>query len=135
MDDIVDFVRIYIEDMKVLEEETNELAMALENNIKEEAPYDQGRLRRSIRVDTRIADTYSIIAGTYDEGLAPHGDFVLMGTRPHKIEAKSAGGIFYEGIYTEPGKNPHPYKSVMHPGTKPDDFLGRGLQQTVENYR
>ena len=130
MDDIVDFVRIYIEDLKVLETETNDLARSLENHIKDEAPYDQGRLSRSIRVDTRIADTYSIITGTYDEGLAPHGDFVLMGTRPHKIEAKNAGGIYYDGI---PGD--HPYKSVMHPGTKPDDFLGRGLQQTLENYR
>ena len=126
MDDIVDFMRIYIEDINVLGEVTDEIAMDLENNIKDEAPYDQGRLRRSIRVDTRLYSNYSIVTGYYDEGLAPHGDFVLMGSSMHEIWAKNAKAL----------KTPYGYfKKVVHPGTKPDDFLGRGLDRTMEAYK
>lgn len=130
MDDIVDFVRVYIDDLKILEETTNEITMSLENNIKDEAPYDQGRLRRSIRVDTRIYEDYSIITGYWDEGLAPHGEFVLMGTRPHEILPKNKKALSWDGMAFD-----YPVRRVMHPGTKPDDFLGRGLEQTVRAYR
>lgn len=119
MDDIVDFMRIYIEDINVLGEVTDEIAMDLENNIKEEAPYDQGRLRRSIRVDTRIYENYSIITGYWDEGLAPHGIYVLAGTGP--VQGKLM-------------KMPWGYR-MSRKGTEANDFLGRGLEQTVRMYR
>ena len=109
MGEIKDFVSLYIRDSDILEEATNKLAMNLENNIKaqlwEGHGYDQGRLKRAIRVVTQIYDTYSILIGYYDEGLAPHGIFVLSGIRG-KGEAKSG----------------------------PIDFLGDGLNKTLEAY-
>ena len=125
MGEIKDFVTLYIENSDILENYTNEIALALQNNIKKEAPYKQGRLKRSIRVDTRLYDKYSIITGYWDEGIAPHGIYVLAGTKPHTIRAKKAKAL----------KTPYgAFKKVQHPGTKPNDFLGRGLQSTIELY-
>ena len=126
MGELTSFIEIYIDDSDLLEEVTNDIAVTLEDNIKAEAPYLQGRLRRSIRVDSRVYKKYAVITGTWDEGLAPHGIYVLMGTDPHEIWAKNAKAL------------PTPYgyfKKVMHPGTKANDFLGRGLKKTVEAYR
>jgi len=131
MGEITDFVKIYIEaDSGILEEETNKLSVNLESNIKVEAPYDQGRLRRSIRVDSRIYNNYSIITGTWDENLAPHGIYVLTGTKPHEIRPRSKKALAWDGMPTD-----YPVMVVNHPGTKPNDFLGRGLQRTLEAYR
>ena len=128
MGEIRDFVELYIENSDILRKETYKLALNLENNIKREAPYDDGRLKRSIRVDTRIYDKYSIITGYWDEGLAPHGIYVLAGTKPHVITPKSKKALFWKGAS-------HPVMRVNHPGTKPNDFLGRGLTRTVANYK
>ena len=119
MEDITDFVKVYIDDLRLLEETTNDIAMSLEDNIKDEAPYDQGRLRRSIRVDTRLYDTHSLVTGYFDEGLAPHGVYVLFGSGP--VEGK-------------PMKMPWGWRTKRKaiPG---DDFLGRGLERTLEAYK
>lgn len=125
MGEITDFVELYIEDSDILPSQTYSIALDLQNSIKKEAPYDQGRLKRSIRVDTRINKKFSIITGYYDEGLAPHGIYVLAGTAPHVIKPKSKKAL----------KTPYgAFKKVNHPGTKPNDFLGRGLLNIVEAY-
>lgn len=120
MGEIKDFVHMYIQDSDILEEATNELAMNLENYIKIEAPYDQGRLRRSIRVVSLIYVDYAIVHGYFDAGVAPHGIYVLTGTRPHPITFTNRWGT---------------KTTVQHPGTKPNDFLGRGLQRTMRLYQ
>jgi hypothetical protein len=125
MGEITDFVHLYIENSDILAVKTYEIARSLQNNIKKQAPYLQGRLKRSIRTDVRLTKKFSIITGYYDEGLAPHGDYVLFGTQPHEIRAKNAGAL----------KTPYGlFKKVNHPGTKPNDFLGRGLLDTVAMY-
>ena len=125
MGEITDFVNLYIENSDILAKKTYQIARALQNNIKKEAPYKQGRLKRSIRVDTRIEKKFSIITGYYDEGIAPHGDYILFGTPPHEIRAKNAKAL----------KTPYGYfKKVEHPGTKANDFLGRGLLDTIAMY-
>ncbi len=126
MGEITKFVELYVEDSDILEVKTHEIALSLQNNIKKQAPYYQGRLKRSIRVDTRIAKKFSVITGYWDEGLAPHGIFVLAGTRPHVIRAKNKNAL-----NTPNG----PFKKVNHPGTKPNDFLGRGLLDTIAMYK
>ena len=136
MDDITDFFKVYIDDSKILEEETNNIAISLESNIKREAPFDQGRLRRSIRVDTRIYENYGLVTGYWDEGLAPHGIYVLAGTKPHDIRPRHKKALAWEGMPTKNKKGEsYPVKVVHHPGTKPNDFLGRGLEKTLEAYR
>lgn len=119
MGEIKNFVHLYIQDSDILEEATNKLAMNLENNIKNEAPYDQGRFRRSIRVVSHVYDQYALIHGYYDAGLAPHGWFVLTGS-------KAVSGKLM--------KMPWGYRTKRR-AIKPNDFLGRGLQRTLEAYR
>ena len=120
MGEIVDYVSLYLRDPALIAEYADEIAMNLEFNIKKEAPYDQGRLRRAIRVDTRLFENYALITGYWDEGLAPHGIFVLLGTKPHPITFTNRWGT---------------KTTVQHPGTKPNDFLGRGLSKTLEAYQ
>ena len=102
-----------------LAEKTDEIAMDLQSNIKREAPYDQGRLKRSIRVDTRMYPTYGLVTGYWDEGLAPHGIYVLAGS-------KAVEGTLMHMPWGYRTKR----KAI--PG---NDFLGRGLEKTLENYK
>jgi len=118
MGEITDFVELYIENSDILKLRTNEIALDLQNNIKKEAPYDQGRLKRSIRVDTRIHDKYSIITGYYDEGIAPHGKFVLSGSKA--VDGKLM-------------KMPWGYRTKRKK-IPANDFLGRGLLDTIALY-
>lgn len=103
-----DLLAPYVADS--LEEKTNEISLDLENNIKaqlyEGHGYITGNLRSNIRVDSRLYKTYSIITGYYDEGNADYGEYVLRGIRG---------------------------KGVAKVG--PIDFLGDGLNKTLENYK
>jgi hypothetical protein len=118
MGEITDFVHLYIENSDILAVKTYEIARSLQNNIKKQAPYDQGRLKRSIRTDTRITSKFSIITGYYDEGIAPHGDYVLFGSKA--VDGKLM-------------KMPWGYRTKRRaiPG---NDFLGRGLLDTIAQY-
>ena len=125
MGEITRFVDLYIDNSDILAKRTYQIARALQNNIKKQAPYKEGRLKRSIRVDTRIEKKFSIITGYYDEGIAPHGDYVLFGTDPHEIRPKNKKALkTHYGVF----------KKVNHPGTKANDFLGRGLLDTIAMY-
>lgn len=118
MGEITDFVKLYIEDSDILENKTNEIALGLLNNIKKEAPYFQGRVKRSIRVDTRITSKFSIITGYFDEGVAPHGIYVLGGSKA--VDGKLM-------------KMPWGYRTKRK-AIPPNDFLGRGLLETIAMY-
>ena len=104
----MDYLNLYVEE--ALREKTNEVSLSLENNIKaqlyEGHGYDTGNLRRNIRVDSRINKNFSIITGYYDEGNADYGIYVIRGIRG---------------------------KGLAKAG--PIDFLGDGLQRTLEAYR
>ena len=108
MAEIMDYLNLYVEE--ALKEKTNEVALSLQNNIKaqlyEGHGYDTGNLRRNIRVDSRISKNFSIITGYYDEGNADYGEYVLRGIRG---------------------------KGLAKAG--PIDFLGDGLQRTLEAYK
>ena len=119
MGEIKDFVHMYIQDSDILEEATNNLAMYLENYIKIEAPYDQGRLRRSIRVVSLIYEEYAIVHGYFDAGVAPHGFYVLGGIKA--VEGKLM-------------KMPWGYRTKRK-SIPANDFLGRGLQRTMRLYQ
>jgi len=56
---------------------------------------------------------------------ASYAPLVEFGTKPHRIEAKDAKALFW------PGAN-HPVRSVQHPGTKPNDYMGRILAASQE---
>lgn len=109
MADITEYLKLYVEEE--IGKITDEVALSLENNIKaqlyEGHGRDTGNLRRNIRVDTRKVGQYSsIITGYYDEGNADYGEYVLRGIRG---------------------------KGLAKAG--PIDFLGDGLNKTLEAYR
>jgi hypothetical protein len=56
---------------------------------------------------------------------ANYAPMVEFGTAPHKIEATNAKALFW------PGAN-HPVRSVQHPGTKPNDYMGRIVAASQE---
>lgn len=122
MGEITDYVELYIQDSGILEEFTNEFSMSLQDDIRSQLweghGYDQGRLKRAIRVDSRFYKKYSIVTGTWDEGLAPHGIFILAGTSPVK------GKLM---------KMPWGYR-MSRKGTEGIDFLGDGLNKTMRLY-
>ena len=104
----MDYLNLYVEE--ALKEKTNEVALSLEGNIKSQLyeghGYITGNLRRNIRVDSRVNKNFSIITGYYDEGNADYGEYVLRGIRG---------------------------KGLAKVG--PIDFLGDGLERTLEAYR
>lgn len=118
MGEITDFVELYIENSDILEITANEIALDLINNIKKQAPYDQGRLKRSIRADTRVSKKSAVITGYWDEGVAPHGIYVLAGSKA------VAGKLM---------KMPWGYRTKRK-AIPANDFLGRGLLDTVAMY-
>lgn len=120
MGEITDYILLYLEQNETIKDKVDEIAMNLETNIKREAPYKQGRLKRSIRVDTRMYKGLAgLITGYWDEGLAPHGIFVLDGS-------KAVSGKLMN--------MPWGYRTKRK-AIPPNDFLGRGLERTLEAYR
>ena len=119
MGEITDFVELYIQDSDILKEVVDETSMNLENSIKSEAPYDQGRLRRSIRVVSQILKDHAVITGYYDEGLAPHGWFVITGS---------------QAVTNKLMKMPWGYRRSRK-SIPSNDFLGRGLEKALEFYK
>jgi hypothetical protein len=56
---------------------------------------------------------------------ASYAPLVEFGTAPHRIEAKDKKALFW------PGAN-HPVRSVQHPGTKPNDYMGKIISASQE---
>ena len=78
-------------------------------------------LRGGARVEEDLRDyriCYSIITGYWDEGVAPHGKFVLSGSRA--VEGKLM-------------KMPWGYRTKRK-AIPANDFLGRGLEDTILLY-
>jgi hypothetical protein len=56
---------------------------------------------------------------------ASYARFVEFGTAPHMIYPKNAQALYWPGAS-------HPVKSVFHPGTKADDYMGRIVAASQE---
>jgi hypothetical protein len=89
-----------------------------------EAPVGKtGALRRGLR-KTQSRDVRGRWATGYDvTSTAPHSLFVIRGTRPHTI----TGNPFLSFFWPKLGRNVV-FRSVRHPGTKANNFLGRALR-------
>jgi hypothetical protein len=87
-----------------------------------EAPKKTGRYAREI---TTRNITGPDMAGFEVLSPGPLGTFIQKGTRPHVIRAKNAPMLrFY---WPKVGRVVY-FKSVNHPGTKPNRFYNRALQ-------
>lgn len=86
------------------------------------APEKSGNLKRKLRWDITVGVTGLIgLVGAKD---VPYFQYVIDGTRPHRIEAKDKQALYWPGAI-------HPVKSVNHPGTRPNDFLVRAMRSAI----
>ena len=89
------------------------------------APVDTGRLRASIRIESRrLLTLRSVYTIGSDVSYAP---YVNDGTRPHQIRPKSPGGVLRFRV----GGRIVYAKVVNHPGTRARPFLDDALRQVA----
>jgi len=110
---------------------TNTVAREIRHEAKFTAPVRTGRLQQSIKASR--ADL--IAPGHYRAEVSAntrYARYVHEGTRPHIIRARRAPALrFY---WPRVGRVVF-FKSVHHPGTKPNPFLTRAADIVAARYR
>lgn len=113
-------------------------AFALQNVLKQKAPYNTGELRNSIRVEVE--------GESIKVHMVEYWKYVEYGTPPHIIRPKSKKALHWKEQTTGPrgGKASKDVfaKKVMHPGTRPQPFvrpvfyfeLPRILEEKADRY-
>lgn len=98
-----------------------------EQRIRTAAPELQSRLRKAAPVSEGGGDLRDSISVTAD-GLTTHvqvaveyATYTTEGTDPHPIVARNARALRFFWPQVGPPQ-PRYYRSVMHPGTKPNDW-------------
>lgn len=81
------------------------------------SPNNGGALRKSIRYRTKVLASRAEITFTASDVAR----FVIDGTQAHEIRPKNKQALFWEGAN-------NPVARVMHPGTRPNDFVKRALE-------
>lgn len=100
-------------------------AHKVEDAAKSEAPVGKtGDLRAGIKT-TQSRDVQGRYSTGYDvTSNAPYTLYVIKGTRPHKITGNPLLAFFWPKV----GANVV-FRSVNHPGTSANNFLGRALRR------
>jgi hypothetical protein len=114
--------------------------------LRDEAPKKTGAFRQSIFYRTFQTGS-DISLRTYHA--EPLGKWIIGGTKPHKIQANSAGALYF--FWPKIGKFVVVPKSggftthvrgnklwvgkgyVSHPGTKPNDYAGRAFVRMIDD--
>jgi hypothetical protein len=86
-------------------------AVLAKHTTKGTVPWRTGFLVQSFRAEL----TTGILRWFPTASYAPHVEF---GTKPHVILPKNKKALYWPGAA-------HPVRRVNHPGTKPNDFMGR----------
>lgn len=93
-------------------------AVLAKNTVKGVVPWRTGFLTQSFR-----AELSNLMLKWFPT--ASYAPYVEFGTRPHKIVPKNAGALYWPGAA-------HPVMSVNHPGTRPNAFMERILDQSKD---
>lgn len=91
--------------------------------IRKAAPSKTGRFRQTIQPYSR-AFVIGVTIGNYPKLGARLAKWIISGTRAHPIVARRAKAL----RFMWKGKLRF-FKSVWHPGTKPNDFIRKGAQK------
>jgi len=91
-------------------------ALEVTDEVKKETPTKTGALKSSVR--PTITHLRAVI-----EPHKKYAIFVHEGTRPHTIYPIRKKALYWQGAM-------HPVMSVKHPGTKPNRFMQRGLDNS-----
>lgn len=138
--------------IKTVTKEFRTFGKGLQEEARREAPVQTGKLRDSIKYKLTNADTSKVAISLYagnNERPEVVVRTVLLGSRPHEIRPKKPNGVLvfnsYRGskVAKRGGVTNIKLKGglvftrrVHHPGTKPNDFLGRAfntMQPTLDN--
>jgi len=85
---------------------------------------------KSIRFRTFIENGHVGFSVTSKQ---PLGKWITEGTRPHVIAARRAGALRF--VWPRAGGGVFFFKSVNHPGTKPNRFHGRAFRRWLPGAR
>ena len=96
------------------------LSVIVHRRIQEEAPERSGNLRRAIIRKKRGQFNYEIAVDKRMKG-GKYEHFVRLGTSAHLIVPVKKRALFWPGL-------PHPVKLARHPGTKPNPYFERGIE-------
>jgi HK97 gp10 family phage protein len=91
----------------------------IQAEVRSRAPKRTGKLRESIRVETRRIGRMSVSAEVYSK--SPVALWMELGAKAHVIHARSKKALFWQGAR-------HPVRSVRHPGTAPRPFMRPGFE-------
>lgn len=94
-------------------------AAIIQAEARARAPRRTGKLRESIRVETRRVGAMSVAGEVYSK--LPYAIYMEMGTSAHVIEARNKKALYWKGAR-------HPVKRVRHPGTRAYGFMRGGFE-------
>ena len=104
---------------------TRDVAIDEANLIRAQAPSRTGRFRKTIKPYAR-----NFVAGVEFADYPKLGQklrkWIIGGTKPHIIRARRAKALHF--YWARVGRWVS-FKRVRHPGTKPNDFIGRGVRE------
>lgn len=117
----------------LVERETDRLL----GGVKWEAPEDTGKFKRGLRAN--IAQPTMGFSSATIGAFGEHGfllPFIVRGTRAHEIPKGGSAAQMAKGyplgffwVHGPRGPGWYHFWSVQHPGTKPNDFIHRALDQ------
>jgi len=108
---------------KYVRQAIDDWSSILVGEIKKETPVDSGKLRKNIKASDIVESGSRFSFRVYVGGGVKYGNIVLNGSKPHKIKPKTKKALAVPGLGV--------YKSVQHPGTKANDFVGRGVSKSI----
>lgn len=96
----------------------DDAAQILLEETRRQAPRDTGRLRDSLRLQSAGRLTRTVASDV------PYAHYVIRGTRPHLIRPRRRKALWWPDA-------PHPLAKVLHPGTRPNPFPERGVDEAM----
>ncbi len=115
--------------LETRKKELDKLALDLESMAEAEAPKGAtGEFAKGITTEIFVQGK---VLGFNLLSPQPLGLFIRGGTKPHKIAAKGGGVLAFLWASGPQGPGLHFFKSVNHPGTKPDDYALRAKNRWI----
>ena len=93
---------------------------------QQEAPVKSGKFRKSLRFRTAMQGDNVVLTTS---SLQPLGKWIIEGTKRHRIVAKRAKVLAFFWLKGPSGPGMYFYRSVNHPGTKPNPYHERAWRR------
>jgi len=111
---------------RVYQDEARRLGKEMVEIARKEAPRKTGEYASKIRYQTFVSGS---TVGFRIYAPEPLTTFIIEGTKPHQIRAKSGGVLAFEWDKGPQGAGMYFFRFVQHPGTKANPFPERSLDK------